>query len=162
MDTISHFPTWKTITIGTYTNVNVLKKAILNSDFRIGSWADDVLKSSNFTLAPKKKEIDLVRITPQDLGFQDGAYRVNIYKRALGFGLELCPLEVGPQLRLQYTDQPKLESLQIGMEPQVDSNGHESEFRVVHGEDDIVWLVGDHKHSDDFWAAKEHFIFVKK
>lgn len=74
----------------------------------------------------------------------------------------MCPPEVGPQLRLQYTDQPKLESIQIGMEPQVDSEDHESEFRVVHGVDGFLWLVGDHKHSDDFWKENEYFVFIKE
>lgn len=161
MNKTIYFPTWKTISIGNFTNVQEIKKALLDSGFRIGSWADDVLKSSNFTLSTIERKIDLVRITPKDLGFSNGAYRKDIYKRALEVGLKLCPLEVGPQLRLQYLDQPKLESLQIGMEPQVDSEGHESEFRVVYGGDNFIWLVGDHKHPNDFWAPEEYFIFMK-
>lgn len=134
----------------------------MDSGFFIGSWADDVLKSSNFTLSLQKRRIDLVRVTPQDLGFQNGAYRKDIYTRAIEHGLKLCPLEVGPQLRLQYPDQPKRESLQIGMEPQCDSEGHESEFRVVHSPTDgPLWLVGDHKHPDDFWTEKEYFVFTR-
>jgi len=158
---MSTLPIWKTISIGTYSDAESLKEAILDSGFKIGDWAEDVLNSSNFTLAPEKKDINLVKVTPKDLGFQDRASRTDIYKKALELGLELCPLEVGPQLRLQYTDQPRLESLQIGMEPQKDSEGHESEFRVVHGGDDFIWLVGDHKHADDLWGADEPFIFVK-
>jgi hypothetical protein len=161
MNETTSFPTWKTITIGNYKSTSALEKAILDSGFRIGSWANDVLKSPHFTLAPQERKIDLVRITPKDLGFENGAYRKDVYKRAREVGLELCPLEIGPQLRLQYTDQPRLETLQIGMEPQVDSEGHESEFRIVHGGDGFIWLVGDHKHPDDFWKADEYFIFVK-
>lgn len=160
MDISSHFRIWKTITIGTFPTVSAFKKALFNSGFRIGSWANDVLESSNFTLAPQKRNIDLVRVTPKDLGFPEGAYRMDIYRQALTLGLGLCPLEIGPQLRLQYIDQPKLESLQIGMEPQLDSVGHESEFRVVHGGDDFLWLVGDHKHPNDFWKSGEYFIFL--
>lgn len=151
---------WKTISVGTYISVGELKKAIHAKGFRIGSWAEDVLQSQKFTLAPKENIIHLVRVTPQDLGFPDGAYRTDIYKRAIEFGLELCPLEIGPQLRLQYVDQPKLESLQIGMEPQTDSKGHESEFRVVHAVDGFLWLVGDHKHPIDFWEKDEYFVFM--
>ena len=159
---MKEFPIWKTINIGTYSNVEDLKQALLGAGFKIGDWASDVLKSPKFTLVEKEKKVNLVRITPKELGFRDGAHRVDIYKRVLEFGLELCPLEVGPQLRLQYIDQPRLESLQIGMEPQVDSEGYESEFRVVHGGGDFIWLVGDHKHLDDFWEEDEYFIFVKK
>jgi len=161
MKTFNNFRTWKTVQIGTYSDVKLLKEAILSAGFRIGSWAEDVLESTQFVLSTKEREVDLVRVTPEDLGFHDGAYRRDIYKKALSLGLKLCPLEVGPQLRLQYTDQPRLESLQIGMESQVDSEGHESEFRVVHGGDDFIWLVGDHKHLTDFWEKGEYFIFIK-
>lgn len=160
MGTPSHFSIWKTITIGTHNNVGTLKKSILDAGFRIGSWAEDILGSSDFTLASKKKKIDLVRITPRDIGFSNGAFRTDIYKRALTLGFGICPSEVGPQLRLQYMDQPALESLQVGMEPQIDSKGHESEFRVVHGGDGFLWLVGDHKHPNDFWRSEEYFIFL--
>jgi len=159
---MKEFPIWKTINIGTYSSVEDLKQAILNAGFKIGDWAEDVLNNSSFTLATEKKEVNLVKITPKELGFNNGALREDIYKKAIDAELELCPLEVGPQLRLQYKDQPRLESLQIGMEPQKDSDGHESEFRVVHGGDDFIWLVGDHKHPDDFWGADEPFIFMKK
>jgi hypothetical protein len=154
--------TWKTVTVGTFADVHALQKALIDSGFRIGTWAEDVLNSPNFTISPQQREINLVRVTPQDLGFPSGALRTAIYKKGLEFGLSLCPLEVGPQLRLQYSDQPRLESLQIGMEPQLDSEGHESEFRVVHGGDDFLWLVGDHKHPNDFWAKDEYFIFLKR
>jgi hypothetical protein len=162
MDLSNKFQTWRTILIGTFMDVSVLKKTLLDSGFHIGSWADDVLEGSNFTLSHGERVVNLVRIAPQDFGFQNGAYRTDIYKRALEVGFELCPIEIGPQLRLQYIDQPKLESLQIAMEPQLDSKGHESEFRIVHGEDNFLWLAGDHRHPDDFWTGKEYFIFTKK
>ena len=120
-----------------------------------------MLRNPAFLLAKQKTEVHLMRVTASELGFKKGAYRKDIYERAYSFGLTLCPLEIGPQLRLQYKDQPRLESLQIGMKPQTDATGHESEFRVVHGGDDFLWLVGDHKHPEDFWEADEYFIFVK-
>jgi len=155
-------PIWKTINIGTYSSVEDLRQAILDAGFKIGDWAEDVLNSENFALTPEEKSVDLVKITPKALGFENGAQRTDIYNKAFEDSLEICPLEIGPQLRLQYTDQPRLESLQIGMEPQKDSGGHESEFRVVHGGDNFIWLVGDHKHPDDFWGPDQPFIFVKK
>ncbi|MEX0652153.1 MAG: hypothetical protein WD509_01380 [Candidatus Paceibacterota bacterium] len=159
---MKRFQVWKTINIGTYKNVEELKRAIKEKGFRIGSWAEDVLHSESFTMSKTEKKVDLVRITPSGLGFSNGAYRKDIYKKATEAGLEICPLEVGPQLRIQYLHQPRLESLQIGMESQFDSENHESQFRVVHGGDNFIWLVGDHKHLDDFWKGDEDFIFVQK
>jgi hypothetical protein len=62
---------------------------------------------------------------------------------------------------IHHKDQAKLESLEIAMEPITDSEGHSSEFRIVHSPDGYLWLVGDHKHSDNFWRRDEFFIFRK-
>ncbi|MFA6077981.1 MAG: hypothetical protein WC724_03095 [Candidatus Paceibacterota bacterium] len=155
------FSSWKTITIGNYKNTDELKEDILKLGFRIGDWANDILNDPSFDLASKEIKIDLICITVGELGFKNGAYLKEIQDRALSLGLKYCPMEVGPQLRRQYIDQPRLESLQIGMQSQVDSKGHKSEFRVVHGVDGFMWLVGDHKHQDNFWEEGEQFIFVK-
>lgn len=156
----TNFSVWKTITIGNIKTLDEIKSAIISKGFRIGSWAEDVLNSSAFTLAIDESQIDLYKVTPRDLGFIDGAYLAEVYWRAGELGLKLCPLEVGPQLRIQYLDQPKKESLQIAMESQRDSEDHKSQFRVVYGGDGFVWLVGDHKHPKDFWKVDEPFIFT--
>jgi len=44
-----------------------------------------------------------VRFTVEQLGFSNGATTDEIYKKAEELGLELCPAEVGPHLRLQYS-----------------------------------------------------------
>lgn len=132
---------------------------MLESGFRIGDWAHDVLHSANFALTQEKKTVTLVQITPHELGFASGAFRADIYERAGMRGLAICPPEIGPILRMEYNEQPYLESIQIGMSLQTDSIGHESVFRVVHGGDHIKWLVGDHRHMDDYWSAEDIFVF---
>ncbi|MBI4090684.1 MAG: hypothetical protein HY422_01545, partial [Candidatus Komeilibacteria bacterium] len=47
-------------------------------------------------------------------------------------GYELCPAEVGPQLRLQYQDQPLNEWLVIAMEAISVSDGNLLVFYVKH------------------------------
>ena len=76
-----------------------------------------MLVNPAFSVSAKETEKDLVKITTGELGFNDGARRDQIYARAKELGLELCPAEVGPQLRLQYQDQPNDEMLLVAMEP---------------------------------------------
>lgn len=51
-----------------------------------------------------KYSLQTVELTVEDLGFLEGANTTQIYKRAGELGLELCPLELGPYLRLEYLD----------------------------------------------------------
>ncbi len=104
----------------------------------------------------------LVRVTVAELGFPNGETRREIYARALKLGLELCPSEVGPQLRLQYSDQPKGEWVIIGMEPITDSGGYSSVFYVVR-DGAGLWLNGYSGHPEVFfWDDSGHFVFVRR
>lgn len=60
----------------------------------------EILKKTEFS--QDKEKYDLVRFSVRQLGFPNGATTDEIYKRAQDLGLELCPAEVGPHLRLQY------------------------------------------------------------
>ena len=67
----------------------------------IGDWADEILGRPAFPFRRAKTELDLVVITVAQLGFgEQGAALGHIHARAIAFGLELCPAEVGPILRL--------------------------------------------------------------
>ena len=155
-----NFSVWKTIKLGGFKNVSDLKNALLQNGFKIGDWANDVMQSAEFSLARDEREVNLVRVSGRSLGFTEATHRDDVYARALIMGLSLCPLEVGPHLRLALLTQPHLESLQIGMEPQKDSEGHQSEFRVVHAHDCQLFLAGDHRHPSDIWCLDEEFVFV--
>lgn len=60
----------------------------------------DILYKTKFSKEAQKYE--LVRFTVGQLGFPNGATTQEIYDRADKLGLDLCPAEVGPNLRLQY------------------------------------------------------------
>ena len=100
------FPVWKTIKLGTgLKTADDFRQALKASGFEIGNWANEILGKPAFTAAAKETEVELVRVSVAERGFKNGATRKDIYQRAQELGLELCPNEVGPQLRLQYKDQ---------------------------------------------------------
>jgi len=156
------FPAWKTITLGTsLRTADEFRGALKSNGFHIGDWGNDILDKPAFTTAPKETEVDLVVVSVAELGFKNGATRLEIYERSQELGLELCPAEVGPQLRLQYKDQPRGEWLLIGMEPITDSDGHPSVFSVECG-DDGLWLGGNHGHPGSFWPCPNRWVFLRR
>lgn len=155
------FEVWKTIKLGTgIQTADDFRRVLKDGGFRIGNWADDILGKPAFTAAIEEIELDLVKVSVVELGFKDGAKRGDIYNRAQELGLEPCPPEVGPQLRLQYKDQPMDEWLLIGMEPIADSGGALNVFGVGRDSDGL-WLRGYFGFPDYFWYGYVHWVFVR-
>ena len=153
--------TWKTIKLGTgLNNADDFCRAIKDCRMRISDWANDIIGTPGFVVAAGGVEVDLVKVTVGELGFKDGARRDQIYARAKELGLELCPPEVGPQLRLQYKDQPNGEWIIIGMKPIRHSDGNLSVFNVEHN-DRGQWLDGNGGSPDYISSAGNRWLFVR-
>lgn len=148
---------WKTIKLGTEKSAKDLKKALERGKYPIGTYAEQILKK--VVVAESETELDLVIVTPRELGFTENTRRDAIYERAQELGLQLCPNEVGPQLRLQYGDQPLNEWMVIGMEPLTDSDGDLRLFYVVHLSDGR-WLHSNYGSPDDVWSLDYRFVFA--
>lgn len=155
------FPLWKTITIGTHLKTaDDFHVAIKKTGMFISSWGSDILLRC--TLSSEKTEVALVVVSNADLGFKDGANLEDTYARALELGLELCPEEVGPQLRLQYTDQPNGEWLPVAMEPIIDSDDDSVLFIVERSDDGDQYLNGDNGSPDSVWLGDTRFVFRRR
>ena len=156
---IPKFKTWKTIKLGTgLKTADDFRKTLKDNGFNISDSASDILRKPAFTAAVEETEIDLVKVTVGELGFKKGARRDQIYERAKELGLELCPLEVGPQLRLQYQDQPNGEWILAAMEPIVDSGGDPGLF-IVERDGSGRWLDGYWGRPDRFWFPGDQWVF---
>jgi hypothetical protein len=134
-------------------------KALTSNGFRISDWAGDILKKT--TLASAETEIELVLVTVSGLGFTKATRRDVIYDRARELGLDLVPAEVGPQLRLQYTDQPLNEWMVMAMEPIAYSDGGLGVFRVVHNHDGR-WLSADYGIPGRMWSPDYRWVFARR
>ncbi len=116
---------WKTIKLGTGLRtpedfVHAVKKVRSTPDayYGICEVALRLLSTPAFTVSEIETEVDLVIVSIGQLGFDDNfTCYADIFARAQSLGLELCPAEVGPQLRIQYMDQPEEEHLSLAMEP---------------------------------------------
>lgn len=160
MVTAQEVSVWKMIKLGTgLKTADEFRKAIKDNDLRLGDWASDILGKPAFTAAEQESEVDLVRMSVKELGFKGNARFHEICARAKELGLELCLAEVGPQLRLQYLDQPKNEWPIIAMEAICDSHGLLDVFSVGH-DDGGRWLSAYYGHSDSVWFPDHRFVFV--
>jgi len=150
---------WRTIKLGTgLRTAGEFGIALKQAECRIGDRGNDILGKPAFTASETEMEVDLVNVSVADLGFKDGAIRKDIYRRAIELGLELCPAEVGPQLRLQYRDQPKGEWLLVAMEPITDSDGGPGLFGVERGGRGL-WLGAGDGRPDRFWDSNGRWVF---
>lgn len=152
------FATWKTVTLGLHKSPKNYRKAIEKDGYRIGNYAGQILNKTE--VSQTEVELDLVVVTVGKLGFKNGARRDVLYAKALELGLQLCPAEVGPALRLAYKDQPRGEWLRIGMEPITDSDGYPYVFEVDDGRAER-WLLGGRGGAGRVWCAGGRWVFVR-
>jgi hypothetical protein len=103
-------------------------KELIDNGNQIYSYAQQILNKIEALKSPE--QISLVSFSVEQLGFPNGATLQEIYDKAQSMGLELCPPQVGPELRLSYTDQPNNEYLVIAMEAITDADGDPLLFSV--------------------------------
>ena len=152
------FPTWKTLSLGC-TSAKAYRAMLKAAGMGIGDYASQML--DKIPANSVATEVDLVKVTPADLGLKNGGTYAEICTRAKESNLDLCPTEVGPKLRLEYKDQPRNEWIRIAMEPITASDGRLGVFDVGH-DDDGPWLCRDCGNSDFFWLADCRFVFVRR
>lgn len=146
---------FKTIKLGT---VKKLQKELEKNNINIGDYAKKIL--AKVDISKHETTIDLVVKSVEELGFKNGATLKEIYAKAKEIGLKLCPAEVGPQLRLQYLDQPRNEWLFIAMNPITDSGRDPSVFHLGRGSAGL-WLRAYWGNPDYRWRADDRWVFSR-
>ena len=152
---------FKTIKIGTFRHTKTLIEALTVSSNKIHRLAAEALEV--IELSELKQSVDLSVLLVEELGFK-GYLTVSlkdIYKAAKRRGFDLCPAEVGPQLRLQYPDQPYLDCLNIAMEPLHMPSGGHFLFKVSN-DSGGRWLEMRSGNPDDTFCVLERFVFVRR
>jgi hypothetical protein len=127
----AHFQIWRTITLGTHKGVNAYRDALDSARIKIGDSADEILGRPAFPYTRTKIDVELALLSAAELGVESESALSDVYKRARQVGLELCPAEVGPQLRLGYRNQPLGDALNIAMEPVATYSGNPTILALV-------------------------------
>lgn len=160
----------RTVEVGGHTKPELIQRMQQHSIF-MNELAERLFADDNFTTSANPHTLKSVGLTVQGLGLPDGANNPQIFKRANHLGLELCPLELGPHLRLAYLDQPEgylgkpsrqnqapYGSITIASEPLTEDDSFPKGFylRRIKGE---LWLRGYVADGQHVWAPDDHFIF---
>jgi hypothetical protein len=154
-------PKWKTIVVGTFANSIALRNALDAVGCGVGGLAAEVLARPAFTVSSHKTDVELLAVSAVELGFNtDSVPLAAIYARARQLGFELAAAEVGPQLRLQYFDQPMGEFLIVGMEPIKTWSGEPVVLNVANGGAGLI-LIGQDGRDDAEISATSRFLFVR-
>lgn len=144
---MKNFEIWKTITIN---------KKPSTKGINISSYASDMLKKVKWN---KKQTLDLVKVTVQDLFNDENIHTTDeIFAKAKEQGLDLCPPQVGLQLRVEYKDQPMNEWLYMGMKLMTDSFGYPNVFGLARNVGGL-WLHDRWAEPDHQWDPRREFVF---
>jgi hypothetical protein len=162
----------RTVQIGGQTKAELLDRLAANG-VELNEAAKILFASERFIISEKRRSLSTVEVSIRDLGFPQGATfsDICISARRLGFGL--CPLEVGPQLRLQFLDQPEgflgkpvyqhrapPGSITVASEILSEHDDFPKGFylRRING---TLWLRGYRAGLEHTWDAEDCFLFCK-
>lgn len=135
-----------------------LQQELKQNGVNVTSFAKHMMKSPDFTTLPVAQMLDTVRLKVGDLGLSGYPTTDQVYRKAQELGLDIGPPEVGPQYRLQYTDQPLGEWFYIGMEQITDSYGLPDVFRLARLGGGL-WLGDGWADPGGKWDPNEGFVF---
>jgi hypothetical protein len=150
--------TWKTIKIGTYASVEDLAAAFEGDNFfDFTHTAQNLLE--RIPLTPVKTDIEIILATADDLGLKDDPSWLTLLNRARKLGLDPVPAEVGPQLRLQYLNQPPGEWIVVAMKPVVNRSCCSDSFVIGNNNAHLVLdASGGHPPMNEIDLGNEWYL----
>ena len=161
------------VVIGSMTKEQLVQ-ALEQHSIRLNPLAERLLASELFTVSNREKRLSTVEATVGELGFAHGATLIEIYEKAIMMGWDVCPIELGPYMRLQYRDQPEgfldkpvtknrapYGSLTIASQIVSEDDDFPKGF-YLRKIDGVLWLRGYRSSLDFLWSPEDSFVFLKK
>ncbi|HWB05617.1 MAG TPA: hypothetical protein VG796_21540 [Verrucomicrobiales bacterium] len=96
----------RTVTVGGMTKAELLAE-LQRHGVQMNEAGRNLFASDLFQTSATRRTIETVEFSVLDLGFPQGSTMPQLHEAAAARGLTLCPMELGPHLRLQYLDQPE-------------------------------------------------------
>ncbi len=143
------------------TTKHELLSALAHQGVKLNDYARDLFADAAFTTSTETGEVQLVQVSLPDIGLPNGGRFDQIVTHAAEFGLEPCPLEVGPRLRLDYVDQPRGPYLTVASRELRPGPETPNGFYLRHL-DDGLWLRGYEAGPENLYPPDfTDFVFVR-
>ncbi|MFZ2152405.1 MAG: hypothetical protein WAV09_04860 [Minisyncoccia bacterium] len=151
---------WKTIKLGTNLKTSDdFRAALKQMRVHVSKQGNNIFRRKRpFIVSEEEVSMNLTSVSVEDLGFPEWTLYRDIIAKAMSLGLRLCPAEIGPQLRLQCTDQLNYNYI-VAMEP------------IITSDEPIVFMVHDCRNKrlclntvsanpDVCWDTRYRFVFL--
>ncbi len=138
---------------------NQLLLRLSQQKINLNAYATMLFMSEAFTVSAVSKRVEVVQISTEELGFADGTFYADIVQAAQLVGLEPCPLELAPYLRLVYSEQTDTALLTIASVRAFTDESYPNGF-YLSSKNDELWLRGYRSTSDWIWSPESSFAFV--
>lgn len=116
--------------------------------------------SEHFLTNKKPKNVTVVVLRVDELGFEAGAIHSDIIDAAISRGLQLCSLELAVSLRLHHLKQPDGNQITVASRAVFDDVNYPNGF-YLRANCEELWLRGYRASDDWVWEADSLFAFVE-
>jgi hypothetical protein len=144
------------------------------ADVLLNEAARTLFAEPRFTTAAHSAVVQTVQLSVAALGLPEGGRFSDLVDRARTEGLETCPLELGPHLRLQFMDQAEGAagqpatrgcappgSVTVVSEPVCESDETPKGF-YLRRIDGRLWLRGYRSGPGHVWSPQDVVVFVRR
>lgn len=160
------------VEVGGQTKSQLLQR-LRELSVRMNESANRLFSDDRFTTTATRHILSTVELTVGSLGYPQGAPWEEIRARSDQLGLDVCPLELGPHLRLAYLDQPEgsfgdpprehrapFGSVTVVSKP-LDEDPDTPKGFYLRRIDGVLWLRGYRSERTYVWDPGDHLVFCR-
>lgn len=159
----------RSLEIGGIRKEELIEK-LKKSSVSMNDYAQQLLTDPSFPISETAEKVATVELAVKNLGYPDGATTDIIYHKVKEIGLELCPLELAPHLRLTYLDQVEYQSstrnrapigsVTVASQPLRDQDHFPKGF-YLRKINEVLWLRGYLADGMHIWSPEDRFVFMR-
>lgn len=162
----------RAITLGGLDKSELLRR-LAAAPVLLNELAHTLFADPRFLTSPTPVSVHTVELSAVELGLPAGGTFARVVQSAAALGLELCPLELGPHLRLQLLDQPEGSrgqtatphtappgAITVASHPISEDENTPCGFylRRIEG---ALWLRAYRSWPGHVWSGTDRFVFVE-